>query len=122
MNILYTITLSDGNIVATNMSERQQSNIPTEVGKLTSGICPVANKQIKSLLINEDNYTIHLATYDINVTRKILDHYADACKFFVPSLLESDSRKKEKDAQNFRRLRHNLITHNTNILQELEKA
>lgn len=122
MNLSYNICAADGTILASNMGKEQQENVPVEPNRLTIVVDGQTGKPMKALLIREQEYSIHLATFDKNITKKIFGHYVCACKFFIQSLLEADQKRKERDAQNFRRLKHNIVTHNTNILQELEKA
>ena len=67
------------------------------------------------------NGYIYLASYNVQ-TNKIFKRYFEACDTFIPTILSSLELHKQNIQSNFRRFKHNLITHHTNIHQELEAA
>ena len=120
MNIYFHIINKEGVIIASNIPEEFTLNRENVIEKIKmesafNGI------QYRHGLFSNEFGSVYLATAEKNLTNKIFKRYFDSCFFFLPQLVEKEKEFREKELQNFRRLKHNLITHNTNILQELEK-
>lgn len=119
--MFYYIT-SENKIVASNLPKDYFVDFNLIRNKITQGTCPITGKKMRHGNMIFDQACIYIATSDETITNRILKRYFTACNFFIPKFVEGEKIIKEKETQNFRRLKHNLITHNTNILQELEKA
>jgi signal transduction histidine kinase len=76
---------------------------------------------IRHGLFKTTNGIIYIASYTVP-TNKILKRYFEACDYFIPTLQKSVELQKSKTKYNFRRFKHNLVTHHTKIHQELEFA
>lgn len=68
------------------------------------------------------NLNYYLCSYDNDITNKIFKHYLHAFEFLSNQIDVNIQLVKIKESQKTRRLKHNLITHCTNILQELYKT
>jgi light-regulated signal transduction histidine kinase (bacteriophytochrome) len=90
--------------------------------KFKTGTCPLTKKDIRYGYFEFENFEIFLVSYDKNATNKILLRYADALKLVLPIITNSHDSLEKSLNKNFRRLKHNIVTHTTNIHQELEKS
>ncbi|PKR80951.1 hypothetical protein CW751_07230 [Brumimicrobium salinarum] len=85
-------------------------------------LCPIAKCKMRHGYFVIDGYQIYIISYQENVTNKILNHYLNSIVHLIPLLTSSRQNMEEKLNKNFRRLKHNIVTHSTNIHQELEKS
>lgn len=122
MEIGYLIKNNEGEILAFNLSESFISKVSMPKNRVEITKCPISKKDIRHGLFEYPIASIYLVSYNKDITNKIFKRYFETCLFFIEHLGESEKEFKQKESQNFRRLRHNLITHNTNILQELENT
>lgn len=116
----FIITTSSGVIIMSNiwnpLKLAQLLQCKTETETLT---CSVSKLVIRNGFIKSWNYNLFLSCNNQNTTNKMFKHYLTCFKelsYQIVSLIDSN---KEKENQNTRRLKHNLINHNANILQEL---
>ena len=119
--IYYEITSNKKNLFS-NLPDGYTNRQLVEKNKINQLICSKTNKNIRHGLFEVEDMEIYIVSYEKNVTNKILKKYFESCMFFIDDFIRMRNNLKEKDNQNFRRLKHNLITHNTNIIQELEKT
>src|SRR5690606_5725949 len=68
------------------------------------------------------NYILYLSTDSSSITNKIFKHYFEFYKSVAAELIQSMELFKVKESQKTRRLKHNLINHNTGNLQELYRV
>lgn len=123
MDIKYIIRKKPENkIVAQNLSDEYLHQITIPFNKTEIAICPISGKKMRHGSKEFIHSSIYLVSYDNTITNKIFNRYFDACSFFMEHLINSYDEINKKESRDFRRLRHNLITYNTNIVQELEKT
>jgi len=122
MEVGYFITNNEGTVIAKNIENDFLAKINMPDEKIEISSCPIKGKKIRHGLFKYPIASIYLVSYNEEITNKIFKRYFETCLFFIPNLAESEKAFKQRESQNFRRLRHNLITHNTNILQELENT
>ena len=122
MELKYYITTLNGNVIASNITEEflKATTFPND--KIELSTCPITRYPIRHGYFTYQIASVYLVSYDKDITNKIFKRYFDACLFFIPNLTEAEKEFKKKESQNFRRLRHNLITHNTSILQDIENT
>lgn len=65
--------------------------------------------------------SFYLCSYDQEITNRIFKYYLQTFTILADQFDKSCSNQKSKESQKNRRLKHNLITHSSNILQELYK-
>jgi hypothetical protein len=118
---IYELKKLSGELIASNLPANYFYNASEISNKIKTDKCPISNRNIRHGHFKTKNGIIYLASYDVQ-TNKIFKRYFEACDFFIPSLSESISLQKTKTKNNFRRFKHNLISHHTIMLQELEKA
>jgi len=119
--IKYFHIISEGKVIGSNLPDAHLSefkNCEDEIKKVT---CKVESSEKRHGIVRTADSIIYLASYDKTITNKIFKRYFDACIYFLPNLKKSKDEIKDSEEKNFRRLKHNLISHNTNILQSLYK-
>lgn len=121
MKIIYHILNSKGVVISSNMPSDFPFKKEDVVERIKIAKCPNTGINYRHGFFSKPEGSIYLACYNEKITNKILRRYFDSCFFFLPGLIASEKEFREKEHQNFRRLKHNLVTHNTNILQEIEK-
>lgn len=121
METIFEIKTLSGEIIASNLPENYSFDSSEIVDKIKTSKCPISNRDLRHGCFKTKNGIIYLASYDVQ-TNKIFKRYFEACDFFLPSLAESVTLQKTKTKQNFRRFKHNLVSHHTIMLQELESA
>lgn len=111
-----------GQTVATNISD---ISVVNQLGlcklKLESVVCDQTKRKRRQGYENENGYGIYLACYDPSITNKIFSHYFKVFTVLSREMINNIETTKNKESQKTRRLKHNLINHNINILQELYK-
>lgn len=65
-----------------------------------------------------DGY-VYLCYYENNITSKIFNRHLKMSELQFPYFLESYKELQQKEQQTIRRLKHNIVTYNSNITQEL---
>jgi hypothetical protein len=83
--------------------------------------CPITKKERRQGVYLKNNFLLFLTNYDSNITNKIFKHYFKLFNLLADDIIKSIEVSKSKENQKTRRLKHNLINHNSNILQELYK-
>jgi signal transduction histidine kinase len=118
----FIIKSSSGHILYTNL---ERDNLINEIIKCNSECervyCTYSGKNRRQGRILLDNLTVYVCTYDDSVTNRIFKNKLEGVsilgKLIDLELINSRSQEGKKT----RRLKHNLINHNSNILQELYK-
>ncbi len=111
-----------GQIISTNIIETTVINQLAQCkSNLETITCTFSNRKRRQGFISENGYYLYLACYDLNITNKIFNHYLKVFKLLSKEVIQNLELNKTKESQKTRRLKHNLINHNTNILQELYK-
>jgi hypothetical protein len=121
METIFEIKTLSGEIIASNLPENYSFDSSDIEEKIKTSKCPISNRDLRHGYFKTKNGIIYLASYNVQ-TNKIFKRYFEACDFFLPSLSESVTLQKTKTKQNFRRFKHNLVSHHTIMLQELESA
>lgn len=114
------ITLQ-GDLIHSNLPESQKP-LTDCTNKFNRVICKVNNEWKRHGKFQLGEYEVYLSSYSSIVTNKILKHYLDALSLLLPVISKSKVNLEENVNKNFRRLKHNIVTHSTNIRQELEKS
>lgn len=96
--------------------------IPKAPHRIHKVKCPITNKDIRHGYFINDDLHVYIVSYDKKSTNKILNYYLDSVIYLIPIIEKSIQNLEHKLNINFRRLKHNIVTHSTNIRQELEKA
>lgn len=118
---LFEIKSKTGEIIATNLPPEFGFNLGELKGRIKLAKCPISGEQMRHGYFESEVGKIYLASYTAP-TNKIFRRYFEACEFFVPTLAQSVDVQKNSVKQNFRRFKHNLVTHHTNIIQQLEST
>lgn len=118
---LFEIKNKEGQLITSNLPENYLFNKDTIKNKIITDKCPISNKNIRHGYFETKNGLIYISSYNVP-TNKILKKYFEACDFFIPTLEQSVSIQKAKTKSNFRRFKHNLVSHHTIMLQEMERA
>jgi len=121
LDTLFEIKSKDGQLIASNLPESYFYNQKEIINKIITAKCPITNKGIRHGFFKTENGLIYLSSYTVP-TNRILKKYFEACDFFIPTLEQSVSIQKTKAKSNFRRFKHNLVSHHTIMLQEMERA
>lgn len=118
----FIIKNNSGQTIATNISETKIINQITKCIKRVEIVkCDATGKaRRQGVEINKD-FLLFLTSDDPDITNKIFGHYFKSFSILAKEVIENIENVKSKESQKTRRLKHNLINHNTNILQELYK-
>lgn len=120
MNFL--IKNNSGQTIATNLADTRIINqIINCKGKVERVKCAATGKVRRQGVESNKYFSLFLTSYDPNITNKIFGHYFKAFSILAKEVIENIDNVKSKESKKTRRLKHNLINHNTNILQELYK-
>lgn len=111
-----------GEVLSTNITN---DLVKTELLKCSSNYERI-NCSIKKVIrkqgflkVNTNNF--YLSTYEEKITNRIFKHYLNAFTILAKVIDVNLTSIKEIEEKKTRRLKHNLINHNSNILQELYK-
>jgi hypothetical protein len=121
IDTLFEIKSKSGEIIATNLPPEFVYNSVELIGRIGITTCPISGNQMRHGYFESENGKVYLASYSAP-TNKIFRRYFEACEFFIPTLVQSVDVQKNAVKQNFRRFKHNLVTHHTNIIQQLEST
>lgn len=118
----YLITNKSGQIISGNLN---QEELVSEIVKCLVDcervFCKYHNKFRRQGIFKSDNYNYFLFSYDQDITNRIFKYHFQAFSILSIHFEQILSAQKSKESQKTRRLKHNLITHSSNILQELYK-
>jgi len=118
----YLITNKSGLLIESNNDLQE---IVSEITLCDSDceriFCKHKNSFRRQGVYKTDNFNYYLYSYDQNITNRIFKFYVDAFSILAVHLEKNLIIQKTKESQKTRRLKHNLITHSSNILQELYK-
>lgn len=118
----FIITNSHNKVIETNITNTNLIQQILTCNKSTEIInCPVLKRKRRQGVSSLPNFSIYLSSDDTKITNKIFKHYLDAFKLLAEDVVRSIETAVNKESQKTRRLKHNLINHNTNILQEIYK-
>lgn len=121
METIYVIKNNKNEVIASNLPSNYTFDKSEIINKIKTIQCPISGKKMRHGFFETENGNIYLASYTAE-TNKIFKRYFEACDYFIPSLTKSLELQKTKTKYNFRRFKHNLVTHHTKIHQELEFA
>lgn len=120
MNFL--IKNNSGQTIATNLADTRIINQIIKCKERVETVkCDATGKTRRQGFENNRDFSLFLTSDDPNITNKIFGHYFKAFSILAKEVIENIDNVKSKESQKTRRLKHNLINHNTNILQELYK-
>lgn len=119
--INYFHIISEGKVVASNLPDSHLNEFKECADEIKKVLCNVEKAEKRHGIARTPDSVIYLVSYDRKITNKIFKRYFEACIYFLPNLRKSKAEIKDFEEKNFRRLKHNLISHNTNILQLLYK-
>jgi len=118
----YLITNKLGQIIVSNSDVQE---IETEIIHCNSDceriLCKYTNEFRRQGVHKTESYNYYLYSYDKKLTNRIFKFYLDAFSILAIHLEKDLIVQKSKESQKTRRLKHNLITHSSNILLELYK-
>jgi signal transduction histidine kinase len=110
-----------GHIVSSNLPESHKAEVKNLSRAAERKVCPIEGGTKRHGKIQTEDGTIYLCSYAESLTNRNFKRYLEACQFFFAPVLKASRSFRKEEQRHFRRLRHNLVTHNTNILQELYK-
>jgi signal transduction histidine kinase len=114
----YHITV-EGSVVVSNLPKRHLSEAARCTAEVEKCNCPIEMRDKRHGKIHANGLDIYLVSFDTNTTNRIFKQYFVACQFFSPLIAKGKQAVEDSAALNFRRLKHNLVTHNATILQAL---
>ncbi len=118
----FIITNFNKKIISTNINSADLIQEVLKCEKETEIVnCPLSQKKRRQGVQKKHNYLLFLTNYDATITNKIFKHYFRSITLLADEVIKNIEISKEKESQKTRRLKHNLINHNSNILQELYK-
>jgi hypothetical protein len=83
--------------------------------------CKLKNTYRRQGVFKTEFFNYYIYSYDQDVTNRIFKFYNHAFSILAVNFEKNIQNQKIKESQKTRRLKHNLITHSSNILQELYK-
>lgn len=117
----YLILNNNNSVVLTNISDHE---FLSEIQKCQKDYervnCPVTKNWRRQGRIQLLNHIIFVTTEE-EITNKIFKHKLSGIRILGDLLDSSLSKIKDTEGQKTRRLKHNLINHNSKVLQELFK-
>jgi signal transduction histidine kinase len=118
----YIIKSTSGQIISTNIKNEEIIN---ELVKCNIDcerlFCQICNKYKRQGRVILDSVIVYVNTYDDSITNRIFKNRLDGISI-IGKLIDLElSNVKNQEGQKTRRLKHNLINHNSNILLELYK-
>lgn len=118
----FIITNTSGHILATNIIENGKIDQLLSCSKKSElSSCVISKQKIRQGVIVNNVSRLYLSCTDKNLTNRIFGHYFTVLETLADEVIEAIKKASLKESQKTRRLKHNLINHNTNILQELYK-
>jgi light-regulated signal transduction histidine kinase (bacteriophytochrome) len=118
----YIITYRNLQIIDTNITS---SAIIEDVLNCNSDcervFCKNKQQHRRQGLFGTEKRLFFLCSYDQDITNRIFKTYFKTFIILAEQFDKSCSNQQNKESQKNRRLKHNLITHSSNILQELYK-
>lgn len=118
----YLIYNDSGQILSTNIKDEQlQRDLIKCDNENERCFCPIQKKYRRQGVIKVNSNNFYLCSYESNITNKIFKHYINAFKILTEQIDINLTNIKDIEEKKTRRLKHNLINHNSNILQELYK-
>lgn len=87
-----------------------------------SGTCPILKTKRRHRKMQYGDVDVYVALYGEDITNRIFQRYFDLIEALSPDLSRLRSRIVQEYVKKFRRLRHNIVSHNANILQEVDRV
>jgi light-regulated signal transduction histidine kinase (bacteriophytochrome) len=119
--IKYYHIISEDKIIASNLPDSHLSDFQSSEPSIKKCYCNIEKSEKRHGHFKTTDGIVYLVSYDKGITNKIFRHYFNACSFFIRHMKKSKEDIKDTEEKNFKRLRHNLIGHNANILQSIYK-
>lgn len=120
--IKYYHILQHDRVLSSNLPPIFIKNGFLKPGKVKTDSCPITKSVIRHGSSSDGTIVIYLVSYDNNITNKIFNRYLESFNYALSFLSNQLNLIKNNEKQNLRRLKHNLVTYNTNILQEFYKV
>lgn len=118
----YIIKTASGQIISTNLkNETLISELITCNSDCERLLCQNSGKHKRQGRVILDGVIVYVLTYDDTITNRIFKNRLEGISI-IGKLIDLElSNAKNHEGQKTRRLKHNLINHNSNILLELYK-
>ena len=117
----YLIRTRKGKILSGDLPTDLMGEAETFDTKFAAEICKVRGIKKRHGLIEIEHLQLYLCCYDQNKTNKIFRHQLDASEGFLKAYKESYKKMSEMEKSKTLKLKHNLSTYSSKILQELYK-
>ena len=118
----YIITNKTGQLISSSINSKELIteiiNCKTECERV---FCEKKKIFRRQGVLSSENYNYYLLSYDQDITNRIFKFYYQAFKILSIQFEQTLQTLRTKENQKTRRLKHNLITHSSNILLELYK-
>lgn len=118
----YIISSASGQIISTNIKNEfllnEMINCDSNCERL---LCQISNKYKRQGRVILEGVTIYISTYDDSITNRIFKNRLEGISILGKLIDLEFSNAKSQEGKKTRRLKHNLINHNSNILLELYK-
>ena len=115
----YQIKSNTGEVLLSNLSS-EELELVERCNCISQQVeCPISGTYKREGKTVYNDTEIYLSTYDPKITGKVFKRYQEVFSFFCDFIVDSCSEFKQSELERTRRLKHNLVTFNTHILQEL---
>jgi hypothetical protein len=116
----YIIQNTSGVIIESNIDNTQikESLLSCKV-KFERVECNIKKQYRRQCFFQLGNFNYFLCSYDQNITNRIFKFYQHAFSILSKIIEDVNNTIQSVEKQKTRRLKHNIVTHNTNILQEI---
>lgn len=112
----------EGDIVISNISDNKiMYELLSCDAECETVQCKIRNAKRRQGKKGNEKFIVYFLSYDQEITNRIFKHYFKVLFALIDEVLTQVSFAKNKEKQKTRRLKHNLINHNANILQEFYK-
>lgn len=118
----FIIQSNTGQVIQTNIEQEELINDLVRCASDCERVmCTVLGKYRRQGRLVFNEITVYAASYNDSITNKIFKNKIEGISI-IGGLIDLEvSSIKSQESQKTRRLKHNLINHNSNILQELYK-
>lgn len=118
----YIIKTAAGQIISTSINNESILNEVINCNNECERVfCNISNKYKRQGRVILDGIVIYIITYDDSITNRIFKNRLEGISILGKLIDLELASAKNQEGQKTRRLKHNLINHNSNILLELYK-